>query len=283
MIKFLQQPYPFEYSPKKNALITIGATLFVTFFLFFFRPFGLHVFNGLNLFIISIEFGLVTGAVMAMFYFLLIPAFPTFFNEENWTVIKHIGWVVLMLITIAIANTLLMFLLEFGNISWQALIISIGQVTALGIILTTIIVSLDYLRHFKANQKEAKKISVHPHEKPEQTKTISLYSDNNKEQLHLKTDELLYLTSADNYIAVVYHSDKKISQKLLRGTLQKIEKQIDYPGIIRCHRSYIVNLHQVIAVDGNAQGYELNLRGIDKPIPVSRSYKKSVICFLNGT
>jgi DNA-binding LytR/AlgR family response regulator len=173
-----------------------------------------------------------------------------------------------------------MFLLDFGVISWRALLISVGQVTSLGIILTSIIVSLDYVRHFEANQKEAKEISVHAHNKPKQNNSISLFSDNDKEQLHLKTDELLYLTSADNYIEVVYQSDKKISQKLLRGTLQKSEKQIEYPGIIRCHRSYIVNLHQVVSVDGNAQGYELNLRGLDISIPVSRSYKKAVLDFL---
>jgi len=283
MIQFLNKPYPFEYSVKKYTWITIGTTLFVTFFLFFFQPFGLHVFDGLNFFIICLEFGLTTGAVMALSYFLVIPLFPDFFNEENWTVIKHICWVVMLLINIAIANTLLMYLLDFGSISWGAILISLGQVIALGIIITTIIVSLDYLRHFKENQKEAQKISDHPDHKSDSNKTISLFSENDKEQLHLKTEELLYLTSADNYVKVVYQSGKKITQKLLRGTLQRAEEKVDQPGIIRCHRSYIVNLHQVVAVDGNAQGYELNLRGLDKPIPVSRSYKKDVIRFLKGT
>lgn len=283
MIQFLKKPYPCEYSVKKYTRITIGTTLFVTFFLFFFQPIGLHVFDGLNLFIICFEFGLATGAVVAISYFLVIPLFPDFFNEENWTVIKHICWVVMLLINIAIANTLLMYLLDLGSISWRAILISLGQVMALGIIITTIIVSLDYLRHFKANQKEAQKISDHPDHKSDSNKTISLFSENDKEQLHLKTEELLYLTSADNYVEVVYQSGKKITQKLLRGTLQRAEEKIDQPGIIRCHRSYIVNLHQVVTVDGNAQGYELNLRGLDKPIPVSRSYKKDVIRFLKGT
>lgn len=283
MIQFLNQAYPFEYSLKKYTWITIGTTLFVTFFLFFFRPFGLHVFGGLNLFTICLEFGLATGAVMAISYFIVIPLFPDFFHEENWTVIKHICWVVVLLINIAIANTLLMYLLDLGGISLRALLVSFGQVTAVGIILTTIIVSLDYLRHFKTNQKEAKNISTYPDKKSGLNKTISLFSENEKEQLHLKTDELLYLTSADNYVEVVYQTGKKITQKLLRGTLQRAEEEIDHPGIIRCHRSYIVNLHQVVSVDGNAQGYELNLRGLDKSIPVSRSYKKGVMRFLKGS
>lgn len=283
MKKFLTQPYPFVYTFKKNALITIGATLFVTFFLFFFRPFGLYVFEGINLFTICLQFGLATGAVMAIFYFILIPAFPALFLEENWTVIKHIGWVATILISIAVANTLLMYNHDFSGISLETLFISLWQVTALGIILTTIIVSLDYLRHFKANQKEAKRIFTYSNEKPETIKTISLFSENDNEQLHLKTDELLYLTSADNYIEVVYQSGKKLSQKLLRGTLLRAENMIGHSDVIRCHRSYIVNLQQVVSVEGTAQGYKLYLRGLEKPIPVSRSYKKEVMQLLKAT
>lgn len=277
MIGFLHQPYPFEHSTKKSLSITLGATLFVTFFLFLFQPFGLHVYDGMNFFLICLEFGLATGAVMAISYFLVIPLFPKIFNEENWTVIKHICWVMVLLISIAIANTFLIYLIDIGTFSWQTLLVSVGQVMAIGIIITTLFVSLDYLRHFKTNQREAKKLDLSTDQSSHSTDTISLFSENENEQLHLKADELFYLTSADNYVEVVYQSEKKITQKLLRGTLQKAEKQINYPDIIRCHRSYIVNLQKVVSVNGNAQGYQLGLREINKIIPVSRSCKKAVL------
>lgn len=277
MIQFLKQPYPFEYSVKKNLWITLGAALFVTIFLFLFKPFGLHVFNGTDFFILCLQFGLVTGAVMATYYFLIIPQFPNFFSEENWTVIKHIFWVSTLLIGIAIANTILMHFIDLRSFSWRTLFNSFGQVTALGIILTSLYVSLDYLRHFKANQKEAREINIPNDHNKGVNEAISIFSENDKEQLHLKTVELFYITSADNYVEVVYQTGNKTSQKLLRGTLQKTQLQIDHPGIIRCHRSYIVNLRKVVAVDGNAQGYELSLRGLKKTIPVSRSYKKAVM------
>lgn len=282
MIQLLNQPYPFEYSVKKNLWITIGTSLFVTFFLFLFKPFGLHLFDGMDFFILCLQFGLVTGAVMATYYFLIIPLFSNFFDEENWTVIKHIFWVVTLLIGIAIANTIFMYVIDLKSFSWGTLFASVGQVTALGIILTTLFVSLDYLRHFRANQKEAQNLAISSDQGFNVNSTISLFSENDKEQLHLKTDELFYLTSADNYVEVVFQTGNKISQKLLRGTLQRSVEQIDHPFIIRCHRSYIVNLRKVVAVEGNAKGYELSLRGLEKTIPVSRSYKKAVLHVLKS-
>lgn len=277
MIQFLKQPYPFEYSTKKSLWISGGTALFVAFFLFLFKPFGLHVFDGIAFFILCLQFGCVTGAVMASYYFLIIPLFPVFFTEDNWTVIKHIFWVTILLVSIAIANTVFLYTVGLRSFSWNTLIASLGQVTALGMIISVPIVTLDYLRHFRANHNETKDLTTVTDQPTDSFRTISLFSENDKEQLHLKADEILYLTSADNYVEVNYMSKEKISKKLLRGTLLDAENQIDHPGIIRCHRSYIVNLHQVLAVDANAQGFELHLRGLEKTIPVSRSHKKDVL------
>ena len=46
--------------------------------------------------------------------------------------------------------------------------------------------------------------------------------------------------------------------------------------IVRCHRAFLVNLHQVVKVDGNSQGYRLRLEGCAEEVSVSRGYAKSV-------
>ena len=48
------------------------------------------------------------------------------------------------------------------------------------------------------------------------------------------------------------------------------------PFIVRCHRAFLVNLHQVAKVDGNSQGYRLRLEGCAEEVPVSKGYAKSV-------
>ena len=44
----------------------------------------------------------------------------------------------------------------------------------------------------------------------------------------------------------------------------------DFPQFFRCHKSYLVNLHQVKHISGNAQGHKLHLFYGDELIPVSR-------------
>lgn len=48
------------------------------------------------------------------------------------------------------------------------------------------------------------------------------------------------------------------------------------PFIIRCHRAFLVNIRMVVKVDGNSQGYKLNLEGCEEDVPVSRAYAKEV-------
>lgn len=48
------------------------------------------------------------------------------------------------------------------------------------------------------------------------------------------------------------------------------------PFIIRCHRAFLVNIRMVVKVDGNSQGYKLNLEGCEEEVPVSRAYAKEV-------
>jgi DNA-binding LytR/AlgR family response regulator len=54
-------------------------------------------------------------------------------------------------------------------------------------------------------------------------------------------------------------------------TLKEFENQLNAPShIIKTHRSYLVNLHHVSDIKGNAQGYQLYLKQHPEPIPVSR-------------
>ncbi|NBB77020.1 MAG: hypothetical protein GVY02_06530 [Bacteroidetes bacterium] len=282
MIHFLKSPYPFEYSVRKSIWIIAGASLFVTLFLFLFMPFELHLIEGVRLFNICLYFGLSTGTVLAVFYFLIIPLFPGFFNEESWTIIRHILWVSTLFMCISLANSLLMYMIELRNFTWTTFLTSFWQVTALGVIISALIVPIDYLRHYKANQKEAEQVPKLSDSQSKYNNIFKFESENQKEQLRLSSDELLYLTSADNYVEVVFSEGLEVSKKLLRGTLARAEEQIHDPNIIRCHRSYIVNLHKVISVSGNAQGFQLTLRGTDRIIPVSTTYKKEVMRLLKG-
>ena len=71
--------------------------------------------------------------------------------------------------------------------------------------------------------------------------------------------------------------EKKITWRLLRATMKQAEEAVSAcPFIIRCHRAFLVNIRMVVKVDGNSQGYKLNLEGCEEEVPVSRAYAKEV-------
>lgn len=54
--------------------------------------------------------------------------------------------------------------------------------------------------------------------------------------------------------------------------MKSVEEQISSKKILRCHRSYIVNLEKIESLKGNAQGYKLKIFDSNYIVPVSRKY-----------
>ena len=108
-----------------------------------------------------------------------------------------------------------------------------------------------------------------------------VFAGGTKEMLEVKAGDFLYAEAKGNYVKVGYRSDsdkeKKITWRLLRATMKQAEEAVSAcPFIIRCHRAFLVNIRMVVKVDGNSQGYKLNLEGCEEDVPVSCAYAKEV-------
>lgn len=55
----------------------------------------------------------------------------------------------------------------------------------------------------------------------------------------------------------------------------------DKTKIVRCHKSYFVNLNKVKTTSGNARAFYLHLEELDFQIPVSRNFSKKIILGTN--
>lgn len=108
--------------------------------------------------------------------------------------------------------------------------------------------------------------------------TITLKDDNDNILIELSVSNLLYIQGSDNYCTIFFLKDEKPAKEMLRFTLKGIENQTDrFENIVRCHRSFIVNLNKIKRVSGNAQGYKLHVENDKQVIPVSRSFPKDII------
>ncbi|GAA0300052.1 LytTR family DNA-binding domain-containing protein [Psychrosphaera haliotis] len=105
------------------------------------------------------------------------------------------------------------------------------------------------------------------------TTGFTLYGDNKTEQLTLTIEELVYLKAADNYCDIYTYKNEMLHTTVLRIPLSRAIEQIpSNKGIIKCHRSYAVNLSFVKSSSGNANGLQLALNVTEENIPVSRTF-----------
>ena len=111
---------------------------------------------------------------------------------------------------------------------------------------------------------------------------ISFRDETEKLRFSIKSRDILFVESTDNYVTVHTNEEGKIKKVMLRNTMKRLEKELEGTMIQRCHRSYMVNfenIKQVKLISANLYIY------MDFPeeirIPVSRTYAEHVHEFLN--
>ncbi|MEI7503732.1 MAG: LytTR family DNA-binding domain-containing protein [Paludibacter sp.] len=108
---------------------------------------------------------------------------------------------------------------------------------------------------------------------------IAFLDEKGELRISIMLENLLYVESADNYATIHYLNKLKISHFLLRNSLKWIEENlIKETSLVRCHRSYIVNLDKVKVLRKTKDGIFLELEAENTPdIPVSKTYYERVM------
>lgn len=126
-------------------------------------------------------------------------------------------------------------------------------------------------------QNKAYVLKINEYEKNSGQKEIEIFSSNKTDSLKIQPGNIITVESADNYIEIYYFENDTLEKKIIRNTLKDIESQLaSYKHIIRCHRTSLVNVHFIDKVFRNYSGYNLNIRELNKNVPVSRQYVFSI-------
>ncbi|MCY7359239.1 MAG: LytTR family transcriptional regulator [Rudanella sp.] len=298
MLSVLRQPYT-VFDPTLVQIRGAGLIgLFIGLFLLVFQPFGLSQWETDLKWLKIVGFGAITF-VFTSIHFTFWPAlFPRFFTEQRWTVGRAISYILINILLIAVGNFLYIgFLLELpfrsGNVVWMVLVtLAVGVFPATGIVLWGYIRRLRKYQDSAATLQPMARPSPAPNLehapqtdafRPSELSLISLVADNEKDSLTISPAYLLFIESSDNYCTVYYQENGKLQKPLLRSSLSRIENQLaNYPRLVRCHRSFIVNLDKVERVTGNAQGYKLHLLDGSLEVPVARRYNETLVASLRA-
>lgn len=110
------------------------------------------------------------------------------------------------------------------------------------------------------------------------TDIIYLSDNNGNLRFSVKLDYLYYIESQDNYIKVYYMNKGALCNYVLRCKLKTVEDSFSGSTLVRCHRSFIINMQKVKVIRREKEGIyaEMDCPGINA-IPVSRSYSEKIL------
>jgi|GEM_PF-3953260 len=277
MIKAFSKPFP----PPRPSLVgsgVIGATgILITAVLLLFTG---SLTDG-NSPMLMLMFGITATGTALIIRNGASRLFPTLLAERRWTIGREILFEIIYLQ--AIAASLALVAVFFGSV---ALTVSkytlfVGGTSVLGalpIILKVLITENSLLKRnlqdMAAMLPAIQNPVVGPAAKP--AKRITLQALTNQ-HLDMFEHQLLYISAQQNYCEVTYLKDGSLTTDLIRQNISAFADQLSDTGIVRCHRSAMVNTDLVTSVSGNAQGYQLHLQGSKATAPLSRSLAKTVL------
>jgi len=304
---FLNKPFPRLEPDRKNVVTSFFVGSFVALFLIVFEPFQLNEWHTNNKIIKLIGFGVISFIMPLILNIIVARVISKETIEDNWTVGKEILMLTAVIILIAFGNLIYGNLLGVMPLTFKGFLFALSSVVMIGIFPVTIHVMRKHNKLLKINFEQAVIVNEHIHhdetEADDSVKKISgldeepvpndpshmpeaivdvvpklvFVAENGKDIVELEAGQLLYIESADNYSNIFFTEENKVKKQMIRSSLKRMESQITFEYIVRCHRTFIVNLKNVKNVEGNAAGYKLSFADVQYFVPVSRSFGVLII------
>lgn len=257
-----KKPYQRSINGKKFVVFSFLCGGFVSLFLIVFQPFGLYEMKIDNKYLIISGFGCVTTFVLLISYIII----ELLFNKKKWTLGEQAISIFGRTFFIGIGNGLYAFAIDLKDFTFNNFLWYICVTFAIGIFPVVGLIISDYFKKVKiVNQSKNVK----------DERILNLIAENGKDSFSIPVNTLLFIQSTDNYCEVNCF-DESLEKILIRNTLNDLSKQIPYDNIVRCHRSYIVNLNNIEKCEGNSQGMKITFQNVEKKIKVSRKYVNKI-------
>ena len=283
MTRWWREPYPSLVSPWK---VVVVPALIIFLVLYLLQPFGIARIESGKLWVTLVA-ACISAGVSSVFVWVLPWMFPRYYEERAWTLGKEVSGTLALFLCITVCVWLYVAWLCGVMPGVRLFFTVLLWVLILGAFPTVLFAMWNRNIRLARNLREATELNLRLSQKPEAAETppaTLVFSGGTRETLELDARSFLYAESEGNYVRLHYLSpkDNRPVSKLLRLTMKQAEALVaSAPFIVRCHRAFLVNLHQVSKVDGNSQGYRLRLEGCAEEVPVSRGYAKDVKNRLN--
>ncbi len=271
MLKFLNKPYPFNDDLRYNAKIILFISLGVLVFLLIFQPIDFATWSKKEIFYLVAGLVVSTFLVLSVNLIIIPILFPKIFYRNTWNIKKEILWNLWILI--AISSSDFLFYSQIAGII-DISFFDITKILLLGLLPVAVLITINQERLLRLHLVSAQQLNKKLLENKQQNiNLIHFESDYKNDTLVIKADLLIVIKSSDNYIEVFYKNEGLVKKQIIRSSLKRVEELISkYDFIMRCHRSYIVNIKFINEIKGSPQGFQLFMEGLDFPVLVSQKY-----------
>uniref|UniRef100_UPI00404B1B69 LytR/AlgR family response regulator transcription factor n=1 Tax=Fulvivirga sp. TaxID=1931237 RepID=UPI00404B1B69 len=280
----LNKPHPFIFNAY-SVLIPSVVTFMVLLIL---RPFEFSTFTNKELILLSAVFAVLVGSIILITVLLVKKALQNTI-EENWTVKKEIFLILFVLVMISLVIFTL-FLILNPEANWLNIFnLVVVRTLAISFFPVLILVLYEQNHYQKIQRRQAEQLNQEllkkQHLVAQETNKVNhpskavLVAENEKIALQIDPMDLLFVKSEGNYVEVFYRQNGKIHKELIRNSLKAIEEQLSVSVFFRCHNRFLINLHHIQKVEGNARNFELALANIEEKIPVSRGKSETLLQF----
>ena len=280
---FFQKVPKYLLEKRSQIIMVLFVSIFAVAFINIFQPFGSDTWIDNNkittttyflwsTLLVSIGMIVVAISRVIMYNFSRKPS-------HNITILKYIGWVFIELLLLSGAFTLLALIVK-GNLNLTTddpMEIYVNAIkNTIYILFIPYIICILFFSY--QNNKIKLKELMGENLGFKSSNLISIRDSRGILQRSVAKENLLYIESADNYICIWYQKGEVLKKKLLRITMKEISEQLADTNIVRCHRSYLINLDLVKVMRREKENMFLEL-GVPnvKEIPISKTYGEAVL------
>jgi len=276
-MQFYEKAIP-EYLNRKGNIVRLilFTAVFALVFINVYAPFGADSYlklSGIRLFLYS-SFVILTGMLVVVISRVIMYLYSRKGTLNYWS---YIVWVIAEILIMAFVYCIYVKFILADERDFMEIFNASVKNTSLIILLPYIILWLYF-----SWQDNAAKLQELEEKETHSTKPsggmIPFRDEKGTLRLSVQLDDLLYLEAADNYVSVHYLQRDKLKRFMVRNAMKTFEEQFHNSNIIRCHRSFMVNLDKVEVIRKEKDGLHLEL-DTDPPISllVSKTYVKAVM------
>ena len=269
----LNYPIPDFFVKRRNTVIQIlFTTIFAYAFILIYRPFNSRSWFDVN----TGKFAFGVGFVVVLGMLVVIISRVIMSQIRKVRTITIAGYAIMIAIEVLAMTGFYMMIqkvfLKDPRFWFEVYYTAILNATL--ILLIPYLMSLLYFAWYDKKQKLDNLLFAKTNE-PE-SRFIHFDDENGDTKLSMQLNDLLYIEASENYVIIHYLDHTQPDRMLLRNSMKRMEEQLTGFPVVRCHRSFMVNLNRVRLAKKTKSGMVVELSAtVPIRLPVSETYRSN--------